>query len=339
MKDMAFDCLSTSEMAHILVVPVPGFSMLALGSIVELLSFAATNFPRYAPNIRVATPGTTQSMSASGVEITCTNTITSYCDKFERGLRPGAVFICCGERVDDSHRKPLLRLLRACNRQSVRVFTIGAATNLLVQSGLIREGTATTHWKALAALAEAHRDIGFEEALFLKNGNHTTCAGEASALDMIVDFIREHLPQKVAQAVCAQFLISFPRQGSERQPGSALSAAGCLPATLKALVEGMCAHLETPKKLGELCRTAAVSQRQVERLFNRHLGVSPSQYYRRIRLDRARQLVEQTNLALQEVAIACGFHSLAGFSKRYQERFGLTPHAARRLVTNAAWVM
>lgn len=330
MKDFSIGFSRASATSDILVVGVPGFSMLALGAILEPLCFVARAFPDQLSGVRLVTVDLPHPLSASGVRITGTDTIAACCDRIERGFRPGAVFICGGASHDEAANKPLLRLMRACNRQNALVFTMGAATALLARSGIIRGGAATIQWRAMAALAEAHRDISVEEALFLRTGNHTTCAGEAAALDMTLAFIRDKFSAEVARSVFERFVVSLPRPGSDRQPGSAKAVAERLPGAVKTMIELMCDHLELPVKLAALCRATAVSQRQIERMFRKHLGTSPGRYYVQMRLDRARQLIEHTNLPMHETAMACGFHSQANLSRRYQARFGITPAAARQ---------
>jgi len=88
-------------------------------------------------------------------------------------------------------------------------------------------------------------------------------------------------------------------------------------------------HLENPLPIPELCARTGISHRQLNRLFDRYIGKSPSLYYRDIRLDRARGLVTQTDMLLSEIAIASGFSSPALFSRAYRERFGLPPRTDR----------
>jgi len=72
-----------------------------------------------------------------------------------------------------------------------------------------------------------------------------------------------------------------------------------------------------------------MSQRQLDRLFQRYVGRSPVIYYRDIRLDRARGLVTQTDMRLAEVALASGFASPVHFSRAYRDRFGVPPRKDR----------
>jgi AraC family carnitine catabolism transcriptional activator len=85
--------------------------------------------------------------------------------------------------------------------------------------------------------------------------------------------------------------------------------------------------IAAPLPVTRIAADCGLSSRQLERLFLAQLGVGPAQFYRELRLDRARQLLRQTLLSVTEVAMACGFQSASHFSTRYSARFGCTPRA------------
>lgn len=87
--------------------------------------------------------------------------------------------------------------------------------------------------------------------------------------------------------------------------------------------------IETPVSTAEIARRIGLSTRQIERIFARNGFDPPLKYYTNLRLIRARQLMEQTRMPLTEVALACGFDSLAAFSKNYKRVHGITPKNAR----------
>src|SRR3546814_3488786 len=90
------------------------------------------------------------------------------------------------------------------------------------------------------------------------------------------------------------------------------------------------AHLEEPLARAELARRAGLSSRQLERLFRRYLGRTPTRYYLELRLHRARALLTQTSMSILNVALACGFVSASHFSKCYREFFNKMPREERQ---------
>ena len=88
-------------------------------------------------------------------------------------------------------------------------------------------------------------------------------------------------------------------------------------------------NLENPLPLSAIAKEVSLSQRQLERLFRAHTGVTPVQYYMEQRLDQARGMVTQTDMPLLNVAVACGFSSQEYFARAYKRRFGLQPSKDR----------
>ncbi len=89
-------------------------------------------------------------------------------------------------------------------------------------------------------------------------------------------------------------------------------------------------NLENPIPLSEISTITGLSNRQLQRLFGSHTGVTPVRYYLEIRLDRARSMVTQTEMSIMEIAVACGFTSQEYFARVYKERFSLTPSEDRQ---------
>src|SRR3546814_15198818 len=95
-------------------------------------------------------------------------------------------------------------------------------------------------------------------------------------------------------------------------------------------------HLEDPLTVEQLSRGARISLRQLERLFRRHFRCTPRRYYLDLRLQRARSLLQYTNMPVFEIALACGFGSSAHFSRSYSEWAGKPPSAERRMTETDA---
>jgi transcriptional regulator GlxA family with amidase domain len=91
------------------------------------------------------------------------------------------------------------------------------------------------------------------------------------------------------------------------------------------------ANIREPIGQAELADYVGITVRQLQRLFRRHLGCTPSRYYLQIRLARARELLRQTGLSLVEISVLTGFVASSHFSKTYKDYFGCTPSQERRM--------
>ena len=100
---------------------------------------------------------------------------------------------------------------------------------------------------------------------------------------------------------------------------------------LLAVVAAMNDNLEEPLQQTAIAKKANLSTRQLERLFRKYLGTTPTRYYLHLRIARARYLLQQTSMSILSVALACGFVSASHFSKCYREIYGRTPRDERSI--------
>ncbi|MEO1613208.1 MAG: helix-turn-helix domain-containing protein, partial [Pseudomonadota bacterium] len=116
------------------------------------------------------------------------------------------------------------------------------------------------------------------------------------------------------------------RSTGEGQRHSANSRIGVRNTRLAKAVELFESELDEPMSTRDVAERVGLSPRQLERLFDRYLSTSPKKYRMEMRLNRARELLRQTEMSVIEVALASGFTSPSHFSKCYRSRFGSTPY-------------
>lgn len=104
---------------------------------------------------------------------------------------------------------------------------------------------------------------------------------------------------------------------------------GLAPHLRRRLVDYIEQHLDQALSLGELAQLAALSEYHFARMFRASFGLPPHRYVLQRRLLRARELLQHGNLALGEIALACGFASASHFSNRFREAFGAAPGLLR----------
>jgi AraC family transcriptional regulator len=90
------------------------------------------------------------------------------------------------------------------------------------------------------------------------------------------------------------------------------------------------AHLDQDIKLADLADVASVSQFHFSRLFKQSTGISPHQYLLQQRVERAKQLLKTSQLAIAEIALQCGFNSQSHLGKAFRDVTGMTPKEYRQ---------
>lgn len=313
---------------RLVILLLPEFSQLSLSSFLDPLRLANSISGRSFFEWAVASSDGMPVECASGISVAVGKDFAGVASDLRRAGRADLIVVCAGDRVEKQASASLVNLLRLSRRRKVPISALGTATWLLAASGMLDDTACTIHWPKQAALVETFGRLRVTNKLFVRDGDLVTCAGEFASFDLAMELISEHLGRDNASAVCRHTTASQWRSGSDRQWSCGSEYAG-LSSKLAEVVRLMDQHIDDPLSLGDMATCVGLSRRQVERLFARYVSCSPMRYYLRLRLDRAKRLIEQTDMPLLEIAVACGFTSASHFSKCFREAFGRAPSACR----------
>jgi AraC family transcriptional regulator, glycine betaine-responsive activator len=226
--------------------------------------------------------------------------------------------------------KPALSAL-LCRRYALgmRLAGIGGACALLAEAGLLSARPCAAHWSLADALTERVPSLEVADRLYTIEERIATCAGRDATLDFALRLIADAAGERLARIVADSLNHARPREATERQL-SELDFSGQRGASAIAhTVAAMRRRMTEGEDLDGIAAQSGVSQRQLQRLFRRHLGMTPTQYFLKARLQRARHLLQYSTLSVTEIAIATGFASISHFTRRYTELYGRTPTAER----------
>jgi transcriptional regulator GlxA family with amidase domain len=218
-----------------------------------------------------------------------------------------------------------------CHRYATgtRIAGIGAACALLAEAGLLTARPCAAHWSLADALLERAQHLEIADRLYVIDERVATCAGRDATLDFALRLIADAAGEQLARIVADRLNHARPREATERQL-SELEFSGQRGASAIAYtVAAMRRRMTEGEDLDGIAAQSGVSQRQLQRLFRRHLGMTPTQYFLKARLQRARHLLQYSTLNVTEIAIATGFASISHFTRRYTELHGRTPTAER----------
>ncbi|MER8396367.1 GlxA family transcriptional regulator [Mesorhizobium sp. M1340] len=317
-----------ADQYRIVILVLPGFSQLSLSSFVDPLRLANSVSCRSFFKWMVASLDGEPVECASGLGVSVGSDFSGVGQAIQAGSYPDMVIVCAGERVEKQASAPLFNLLRLCRRHRVSITALGTATWLLAEIGMLDDAACTIHWDKRAALCETFGRLRVTDQLFVRDVHIVTCAGEFACFDLVMQLISEYLGREAAISVCRHANAGYWRSDDDRQWTINAEETGiCKP--LAEVIRIMDDHIEDPLPLRDIARCVGRSQRQIERLFARSLSASPMRYYLHLRLSRAKRLIEQTELPVVEIAVACGFASASHFSKCFRQVYGLNPTACR----------
>lgn len=239
------------------------------------------------------------------------------------------LMIVAGFRLAEQATPALMARLRRLAPQVRAVVSVDGGPWFPALAGLLDGQRATVHWEDLETFATRFPRIGVVRDRYVISGKMITTGGAGPCLDMMIEMIRARQGPELALRVASAFVYE-PLQ-TATTPQQAISAAhmGRADPALGRAVAIMEGNIETPPPMAEIARRTGLSTRGLEMLFSRRLGVSPGRFFLDLRLDEARRMVTDTDLALQEIALRTGFSSQMTFARAFRARFGSTASALR----------
>ena len=269
-------------------------------------------------------------MSETGEPVICSGGIEYHVNsELIEVLRDDTVMICGGINIQNVTTKKLLNWLRREARKGPLIAGLCTAGFSLAKAGLLNGKKATIHWENQDSFAEEFEDVELTKSIFVMDGNRITTAGGTSSIDLMLKLIAGHHGEDLANAVADQLIYSSIRTDQDTQRLSIPTRIGVRHPKLSLVIQKMEQNIEEPISPSLLAKEVGMSTRQLERLFRRYLNRSPKRYYMELRLQKARNLLMQTDMSVINVALACGFASPSHFSKCYRAHYDTTPYRER----------
>ncbi|MCL4167106.1 UNVERIFIED_CONTAM: hypothetical protein GTU68_042474 [Idotea baltica] len=146
---------------------------------------------------------------------------------------------------------------------------------------------------------------------------------------MMHALITQHHGAEFARKVSDWFLHTTVRLSNAPQRSGLAERYRTHNQSILAVIEAMENHVAEPLELSQLAAIVGLGARQLNRLFQQKLGISTIAFYRNLRLDKAENLLLQSQLSVTEIAMAAGFVSTAHFSSTFKVRYGVAPSVLR----------
>ena len=251
--------------------------------------------------------------------------------------RDDTILLCGGTIIQESTTKKLIGWLRREARRGLIIGGLCTAAYPMAKAGLLDGKKATIHWENQDSFAEEFLEVELTKTVFVCDGNRYTTAGGTSSIDLLLKIIADDHGEELANAVADQMIYSSIRTDQDTQRLSVPTRIGVRHPKLSKVIQMMEINIEEPMSPSILAKDVGMSTRQLERLFRRYLDRSPKRYYMELRLQKARNLLMQTDMSVINVALACGFASPSHFSKCYRAHYDTTQyrergsHAAKRV--------
>lgn len=228
----------------------------------------------------------------------------------------------------------VLDALTAAHERGALVAGHCVGTFALAAAGLLDGLRATTHWRFAALLADRHPAVTVEpEALYIDEGRIITGAGAAAGFDLCLHLLRREHGAVTANAIARDLVLPSHRDGGQAQYLATPIPEDCQDERLADVLTWARENLHEPLPVAELARRALMSRRSFARRFNAATGTTPHAWLLGLRLSRAEELLETTDLPVEEVARLVGYGSAAVLRAQFVRRRGVPPRSYRRSFT------
>lgn len=269
-------------------------------------------------------------LGEGGESVSCSaGTVFKLDDDLCELKRDDTIILCGGMDIQHATTKKLLNWIRREARRGLTIGGLCTAAYPMAKAGLLDGKRATIHWENQDSFAEEFLEVDLTKSVFVTDGTRLTTAGGTSSIDLMLKIIADDHGEELANAVADQMIYSSIRTDQDTQRLSVPTRIGVRHPKLSQVIQMMEKNIEDPISPATLAKEVSMSTRQLERLFRRYLNRSPKRYYMELRLQKARNLLMQTDMSVINVALACGFASPSHFSKCYRAHYATTPYRER----------
>ncbi|ATE52775.1 GlxA family transcriptional regulator [Actinosynnema pretiosum] len=317
---------------RVVLLVLPDVVAFDLGVPGQILGGARDAADRRLYRVDVCTPGGAPVRSASGFTVTADRGL-DLLSEADTVVVPGVhdrALIDRGELPDG-----VGQALRAASARGARVMSICTGAFALAAAGLLDGRRATTHWLHAEEFRLLFPRVELDPGvLFVDDGDVLTSAGVAAGIDLCLHVVRADHGSEVANRAARRSVVPSWRPGGQAQfidrPLPVTGDASTAPVRAWALE-----HLDEPLDLRALAGRARMSVRTFTRRFREETGASPGEWLLRQRVDRARRLLETTDLPVDQVARHAGFGTGAALRQRFAAALGVSPSGYRTTFRSA----
>ena len=318
--------------AHSLEVPrlrvgfvlTPRFTLTAYAGFVDALRLAADDGDRSRQRrIRWAVLGQEPVVASCGTPVLPTAPLDD--------VAAWDVVVVVGGLLHGGQKVPpsvsaFLRRAAAAGRRLVGLCT---GSFVLARTGLLDGHLACVSWlhrEDFEAEFPALRVVS--NRMFVVDRERLTCAGGTGVVHLAAHLIEQALDRASATKALRILIEDQPLPPTALQPEEVLTERATDPLVRKAMLM-LEQRLHEPLAMPALCEQLGLGRRQLERRFQRDVGLSPATYRLRLRQERARWLLVHTDLEVGTVGFECGFPDAAHFARAMRQAYGASPRQLR----------
>ena len=223
-----------------------------------------------------------------------------------------------------------LRDLRACIRNAARVCVVGSAVFVPLGAGVLGTKRLSVHPNFRPGVIETEGGLDMHEGATCHHKAMSSAISPTAAIRMMVELVGARDGEFIRSALSKYLGLSEPESNNMAGEHWRYTRMAQGDVVIGEALTIMLEHLEDTLTVGQIAGLLDVSPRKLERGFRDLLKQTPLKVYRDLRLDRARSLMAQTSMPMNEISVACGFSNVTLMKKWFIKKYGETPELVRR---------
>lgn len=233
-------------------------------------------------------------------------------------------------RADADYPREVLETVRAAHDAGATVLSLCSGSFVLGAAGLLDGRRCTTHWMYSDLMQRRYPGATVDPSvLFVEDDRIVTSAGTAAGIDACLYLVRKELGAAVATRIARRMVVPPQRDGGQQQFVET-PIPECAADSLAPLLEWTVANLDQEHTVASLSAQALMSERTFARRFAAETGTTPHKWLNQQRILAARNLLEQSDLSVEQIAARVGFNSSVVLREHFRRVIGLPPLAYRR---------
>ncbi len=245
------------------------------------------------------------------------------------------IVVAGGAGVHAACKDPrLVRWLVGAAARARRVCSVCTGAFLLAEAGVLAGRRAVTHWEFCARLQARYPDIRVEaDPIYIRDGRFWTSAGITAGIDLALALVEADLGRAVALRSARHLVVFLKRPGGQAQFSEPLKAQAATigpDGQFATLHVWMAENLASDLSVERLAARAGMSPRHFARLYAARQGTTPAKAVELLRVEAARQALEDTTAPVKRIATLCGFVDEERMRRSFLRRLGLAPRDYRR---------
>ena len=308
----------------VVIVATPGILLLDIAGPADVFSIASKEIASQEKGYEIILASVTKNKhiaTKSGIRIACDICVTDINFPIDTLLIAG-VSLGSLDKIPAS----FFTWLTAHYPGIRRMGSVCVGAFVLAKAGLLHNKRATTHWEHCTRLQAAYPSVIVDSTpFFVRDGNIYTSGGVTSSMDLSLALVEEDFGREVALQVSRQLVLHLRRAGNQSQFSNLLPSFELKSPLIRSIREWLLKNLDREIRVEYMADHVNMSPRNFARVFLKETQLTPAKFVEKLRVEVARQYLEDTNLSAEQIAEKCGLGNLVSMRRVFIRHLQISP--------------